>query len=101
MAAISNTTIKARFRIREKLLRIKANPRKVSLGYALGVFRNNPIHRYESVYCADHDIPLQMEQSIFRNRGLSHQYIDSAVVLWILFLCRKMDSWNRCGVCIS
>jgi len=38
MAATSSFAIRDRFRIREKLLRIKANPRKVSLGYALGVF---------------------------------------------------------------
>ncbi len=38
MTAISLTTIRDRFRIRGKLLRIKSNPKKVSLGYALGVF---------------------------------------------------------------
>ncbi|MBE0646329.1 MAG: DUF2062 domain-containing protein [Bacteroidales bacterium] len=38
MTAIALTTIRDRFKIQEKLLRIKANPRKVSLGYALGVF---------------------------------------------------------------
>ncbi|MBN1198992.1 MAG: DUF2062 domain-containing protein, partial [Bacteroidales bacterium] len=38
MTAISLTSIRDQFRIRERLLRIKANPRRVSLGYALGVF---------------------------------------------------------------
>ena len=38
MTTLTITGFKARFRIREKLIRIKANPRKVSLGYALGVF---------------------------------------------------------------
>ncbi|MFH1297186.1 MAG: SDR family NAD(P)-dependent oxidoreductase [Bacteroidota bacterium] len=38
METMAISGFKERFRIREKLIRIKANPKKVSLGYALGVF---------------------------------------------------------------
>ena len=38
MEAITMTGLKDRFRIREKLINIKAAPKKVSYGYALGVF---------------------------------------------------------------
>jgi len=38
MEAIAITGLKKRFRIREKLIRIQANPKKVSFGYSLGVF---------------------------------------------------------------
>jgi|GEM_PF-128328 len=38
MTAMRMSFIQDQFRIRERLLRIKANPRRVSLGYALGVF---------------------------------------------------------------
>lgn len=38
MTAITMNSIRERFRIRERLLAIKANPLRVSLGYALGVF---------------------------------------------------------------
>jgi len=38
MTTLSVTMIKDRFHIREKLMKIRENPVKVSLGYALGVF---------------------------------------------------------------